>query len=618
MERFLKIYRNYILELQKIQQQNPQLMLTLCMNIHKRPTLIPFCRYGHYDVVKYLIERCGADVNLPGVVVFDDKEIEDASPLWCAAAAGHLDLVMLLVKYGAKLNSTTKTYSTPLRAACFDGYYEIVKYLVTQGADIEIANRYGHTSLMIACYKGHTKIVKFLLDRKAQVNRKSESGGTALHDCAEGGSLEIAKMLIEHGARMCVDSGGVSPLLAAAVAGHKHIYEYFISVPNLVSRQERIDALELLGATYVDKKEDMMGAFDLWKRAMDERYRDDCPVLHKPPSTAIAAYNFAQEVTDADTLDELLNDPDQMRMQALVIRERILGLGHPDTIYYIRRRGAIYGDGGIFDRCIKLWNHALDSKQSILNPLNETTLNTLLCCIQIFNSMIDRQLGSDRIGPSIQREGLTVFKKTVLQVKLGKQMLDTVPSCERNVTHLNEALMIALRLASLLTHEMPEEGTEMHKSLFVAIHELVRIKAKGTNDSDLMHLIFSRHMVGIGPKSPTYRFPSPQLLKALIKTGADVTAKDKFGDTPLHKAATSDAPSDLITILLDAGAHIDAVNKIGRTFESSVKDKRQYESVYPVRYITLSCLAARVIRKMYNDTILDFVPNHLRNFVQMH
>ena len=35
--------------------------------------------------------------------------------------------------------------------------------------------------------------------------------------------------------------------------------------------QERIDALELLGATFVDKKRDMLGALKLWKRAMEER-----------------------------------------------------------------------------------------------------------------------------------------------------------------------------------------------------------------------------------------------------------------------------------------------------------------------------------------------------------
>lgn len=64
----------------------------------------------------------------------------------------------------------------------------------------------------------------------------------------------------------------MTPLLAAAVTGHNHIVEYLIKHPNLVSRKERIDALELLGATFVDKKRDMIGALDYWRHAMNERY----------------------------------------------------------------------------------------------------------------------------------------------------------------------------------------------------------------------------------------------------------------------------------------------------------------------------------------------------------
>lgn len=67
-------------------------------------------------------------------VIFDGETIEGAPPLWCAAAAGHVDIVKLLVSHGAKVNSTTRTNSTPLRAACFDGHLEIVKYLVMNGA----------------------------------------------------------------------------------------------------------------------------------------------------------------------------------------------------------------------------------------------------------------------------------------------------------------------------------------------------------------------------------------------------------------------------------------------------------------------------------------------------
>ncbi len=140
--------------------------------------LIMACRHGHANVAEFLIEKCSADVELPGSVTFDGETIDGAPPLWCAAAAGHLDIVRYLIRFGAKVNNTTYTNSTPLRAACFDGHFEIVHYLVEHNADIEIANRHGHTCLMISCYKGHYKIVKYLIDKGADANRKSGKGRT--------------------------------------------------------------------------------------------------------------------------------------------------------------------------------------------------------------------------------------------------------------------------------------------------------------------------------------------------------------------------------------------------------------------------------------------------------
>jgi protein fem-1 homolog CG6966 len=114
-------------------------------------------------------------------VQFDGDTIEDAPPLWCAAAAGHFEIVKYLISKNAKVNSATRTHSTPLRAACFHGSLEVVKYLIEQGADIEIANRHGHTCLMIACYKSHYTIVKYLLEKGAHVNRKSLKGNLFIY-----------------------------------------------------------------------------------------------------------------------------------------------------------------------------------------------------------------------------------------------------------------------------------------------------------------------------------------------------------------------------------------------------------------------------------------------------
>jgi hypothetical protein len=82
----------------------------------------------------------------------------------------------------------------------------------------------------------------------------------------------------------------------------------------------------------------------------------------------ISAYENTLEVESVAALEEIISDPDSMRMQvrlrvwprltwlqALLVRERILGPAHPDTSYYIRYRGAVYADMGHFERCITLW-----------------------------------------------------------------------------------------------------------------------------------------------------------------------------------------------------------------------------------------------------------------------
>lgn len=68
--------------------------------------------------------------------------------------------------------------------------------------------------------------------------------------------------------------------------------------PLQTSHMERIDALELLGATFVDKKRDLLGALKYWKRAMDLRYTDSNNIVHKPePKQLIMAYDYAREVS---------------------------------------------------------------------------------------------------------------------------------------------------------------------------------------------------------------------------------------------------------------------------------------------------------------------------------
>lgn len=108
------------------------------ISIHGYIIFIYLCgrKYIYVHTNTYLILYLYSTFFFLFLVIFDGETIEGAPPLWCAAAAGHLNIVKLLVEESAVVNSTTKTNSTPLRAACFDGHYEIVKYLVEHGAGV--------------------------------------------------------------------------------------------------------------------------------------------------------------------------------------------------------------------------------------------------------------------------------------------------------------------------------------------------------------------------------------------------------------------------------------------------------------------------------------------------
>ncbi|XP_060651199.1 LOW QUALITY PROTEIN: protein fem-1 homolog CG6966 [Drosophila nasuta] len=650
----------------------PEMATLISSKVNGATPLVIACRNGHYDIVEYLLTKCRANVEQVGSISFDGEPIEDAPPLWCAAAAGHLGIVKMLVRRSANVNSTTRTNSTPLRAACFDGHYEIVKYLVHHGADFEVANRHGHTCLMIACYKGHYRIAQYLLSLNADVNRCSIKGNTALHDSAESGSLQILQLLLKHGATMDVDYYGMTPLLAASVTGHMPIVEHLITLP-CVSRVARIDALELLGATYVDKKRDMAVALTLWRRALEERAQT--PRIYKKLQEPVPAYELVTEVTTIEELEELVLDPDEMRMQALVIRQRILGPTHPDTSYYIRFRGAHYADAGRFDRCIELWSYALTMQQKILQPLSPMTQSSLLSFAELFSFMLveaGRLLPRGRIVPPIEADGmLTIFHKAVLEVERGQaftlqhQQLESMsnagskplmqsPSsssnsssssssssasssssssssssttllsvhqhdCNHDPNALSRTLVSALHIGCLLSSLLDSESfcPDMRRQVMDALFRLNRLKVHVRSGRTALHYACYREGTLVG-RYPSCQFPSASLAKALLEVGADPNEVDDAGNTPLHLAATLEPYVEpLAHTLLEGGAHLDTKNDAGETFESLLAPTLLHKIIDPMKYTSLACLAARTIKKhgiKYEET----VPAALYEFIELH
>jgi hypothetical protein len=148
---------------------------------------------GHVEVVCLLV-KAGADLNTV------DKN--NRTPLFWASARGHTKIVEILLKGGADFISRRKDGVSPLHVACLGGHTDVVDLLVLAGADIHLAStdKYGSDSLMIAATKGHTATVQRILEAGATVNYQRKAGWTPLVCASLGGHIGVVKLLLEKGA----------------------------------------------------------------------------------------------------------------------------------------------------------------------------------------------------------------------------------------------------------------------------------------------------------------------------------------------------------------------------------------------------------------------------------
>ena len=135
----------------------------------------------------------GFDVNS---AFFDNETL-----LHCAIENGSIECINVLIKNGANLNVTTKTFHEPaIQAAIYADNMQAVEILFSAGADIEQQNAEGETALFIAVRTGNFEIVKLLIEKPANVNCLNTDGVTPLQVAIQLHQTQIAKALLEAGA----------------------------------------------------------------------------------------------------------------------------------------------------------------------------------------------------------------------------------------------------------------------------------------------------------------------------------------------------------------------------------------------------------------------------------
>nr|XP_018898365.1 PREDICTED: protein fem-1 homolog B-like isoform X2 [Bemisia tabaci] len=581
--------------------------------------LIIAAHHGHDKVVKVLL-KFPVDLEQEGLVKLNSFTVKGASALWCAAGSGHLNVVKTLVKAGADVNHATHTMSTPLRAACFEGRLDIVQYLYDHGADIHKANIFNNSCLMLAAYKGHLDVVSYLLEKGADPMQHAKCEGTVLHYAAENGNVEVIKELLNHGAVMTKNNYGLTPVLVAAERTRAAAVEYFVTRPEL-SLEEKIDALELLGASFACDKDnyDLTKASHYLERSMDMRYSDPDNIIRKPKFTPIPAYqNWIESQTPEDVRALRLNG-NSLYNEALTVRERILGSNNPEVPAAVVYRGAIFADHANFHRCIDLWLHALHLSQS-----NRVCVSKdLLRFAQIFSQMIylDEYLKFSHVE-EVLAAAVLEFERNKERIEINKQLgEDTTSLQERVESNVITALYILVILTKVMKLCDETEGYRVRQLIF----RLNKLRVTSRQGQTLLHLCLdSETPVDNFHTNDVCKFPCLATAKLLIQCGADVNAMDSSRNTPLHVIVCVQKPiNDYLTVhsiikeLTEAGAHIDTVNKDGKTpFEAATRGVAEI-ILSMQRQLSLKCMAAKVV-KQNNIPYQGLVPKALESFIELH
>ncbi|CAG9766351.1 unnamed protein product [Ceutorhynchus assimilis] len=576
-------------------------------------------RYGHENVIRILLSKFQPNIEQECTVKFDGYVIEGATALWCAACAGHLNIVKILVKVGADVNHATKTNSTPLRAACFEGRLDIVKYLAGHKADIHIANKYNNTCLMIAAYKGQVDVVSFLLESGANPNERALCGATALHFSAECGHVEIVKELLDYNAEFYSNDTGMTPIKAAAERTRSQVVEYLIDRPE-ISKEDSVEALELLGASFANDKENycLINAYKYLHQSMALRFNDPNNVISKPIYPPIPAYGNWIETQNMAELEALKENSNGLHMESLTIRERILGVHNPELPHPIIYRGAVFADNARFDRCLELWLHGLKLRQ--LNHIS--VVKDLLRFAQVFSQMI-------HVGVQLTyQQVIEVLSAAIIELERNKDKL-TAPGPkdppETVMDEIESNLTTALYILTILTKLMKTCNEEERFNVQRMVFALNQLQLTLRNGQTLLHLACNAETpVDDFHTSDICKFPCAETTRLLIQCGANVNAMDKKRNTPLHVIVSyHKAISDFLTLhsiitdLTEHGAHTDIVNNDGESpLEASTTGVAEIILKTQIK-ISLKCIAANAV-KIHKIPYLGQVPSGLEEFIELH
>ena len=560
-----------------------------------------------FDVVSCLLNH-GADINAP----MNGKY----TALMMACRSQHVRLVKFLLQQGANVQVKDKDGKTALHFACELTFTwkpascDLLNCLTENGADINALRKDNRTPLMVASSCGGVDQITFLIKRGANVHLQDKNGDTALHHAARNmnNSLEIVCALTAAGASQMCNNQGLTPLLVASSTGNNAAVEELLKNQE-VTKEQRIDALELLGATIVtrpswDVYDILSQAFSYLMCGMEERFADPLHPLLKQPMKPIDAYQNRQESQSLEELVEIGESRNALTMESLIIIERVLRENNSELLNHIRS-AARYFENNDHSTCIGLYKHAFKTAQIC----NQSAVEDIYSLTAHLNICYENKLLSDQQN---QAYVIELLEAIIYEYERISNLSKRKKKGKFFQADLDTLLMCSVEAVSLISSSHHFE-VDKASTVLVLTRRLCALNPRDLQGCSLLHEAIKRCQQN-----------SPLLVKNLLHGGLNVNATDHQGNTPLHVAVLLNPCHDMIhlvtnlcEILLNGGAHQDFVNHDGKTAMDLAKADEVRSFLQEKRKLELKCISARAVKR-FELPYLGVVPKILEKFINMH
>lgn len=225
--------------------------------------------YGDYFMQQLIVSAIDGDhINILDDVIgrirmpSDDIKKVLGSKLVSVVRDNRFEMVKRLLRGGADVNSTDENRVTALMVAAENGNVEMMKCLISKGISMErpYTNNAQYTPLSLAAKSGNWEAVQLLLDHGADANDTSTQL-TPLYVAAENGYLDIVQLLAEHNADInckCVVYGEYeqrykTPLSIALTNRHYDVVDFllkngivFSNEVEIATKEGHVEGLQLL------------------------------------------------------------------------------------------------------------------------------------------------------------------------------------------------------------------------------------------------------------------------------------------------------------------------------------------------------------------------------------